>query len=517
MKEPANEWERRLAGQPPVKNGFTSDLERKVRERIRMSTTKRRAPLRAAAALMSIVILLGCGWWFRDDWKDWLRPAAHSDVPAALNKDPLADKEYTLKVLQFNGYENNFEYSVKKPFIIRHPSVKLEMDYAAADLMRDPAKFEDWMEQEQPDILQLPIDLYQKLAADGKLKPLDVLAKQSKFDLGAFHKPVIDYLRLEGGNGELYGLVSDFSTMALYVNEDLFAAHGVPLPEGPLTMEQILQLAARFQGTGVGGLQTTDSTNKYSLVQLIGQSEGLQTIQGTEGNLKATVNTEAWKKVWETVAAGYRDRWITEAKPVNYGGKSEISMKDIAKQDPFVQSQVAMTIRPSFYSSNLEYDEQGSAMKANWSTIPIQLAPSATNQNAFLNMNTVYAINATSSQADAAWEVLRFTASGAWAQNMDPASVLGDRLFANKSLMDEASVKHWQAFYETEVDPEQAAASAKFASGKGASQAVAALYKLGGAEMDKIRQQSVSVEAALDDLQQQLNAQLASLGKEGQP
>ena len=39
MKEPNNNWERRLGGRPPMKNGFTSDLERKVRERIRMKST----------------------------------------------------------------------------------------------------------------------------------------------------------------------------------------------------------------------------------------------------------------------------------------------------------------------------------------------------------------------------------------------------------------------------------------------------------------------------------------------
>ena len=75
MKDPANNnWERRLGGRPPMKNGFTSDLERKVRERIRMKSTAHKSPFRAVVAIMSVVILLGCGWWFRGDLKEMLVP-----------------------------------------------------------------------------------------------------------------------------------------------------------------------------------------------------------------------------------------------------------------------------------------------------------------------------------------------------------------------------------------------------------------------------------------------------------
>ena len=199
---------------------------------------------------MSVVILLGGGWWFRDDLKELLRPAERSDVPAALSKDPLADKEYELKVQQFE-MENMFEYTFKKPFIIRHASVKVNIDTASNELYSDPDKFEAWFDAEQPDVVQVPLNVYAKLAADGRLRSLDTLAKANKADLQALHAPLVDYLRQAGGSGELYGLSYEFASTALYVNEDVFAAHGVPLPAGVLTMDEILQLAARFQGTGV--------------------------------------------------------------------------------------------------------------------------------------------------------------------------------------------------------------------------------------------------------------------------
>ncbi|NBD23785.1 ABC transporter substrate-binding protein [Paenibacillus glycinis] len=515
MKKHANEWEHRLAGKPPVKNGFTSDLERKVRERIRMNTTTRRAPLRAAAAIMSMVILLGAGWWFRDDLKELLRPAERSDVPAALSKDPLADKEYELKVQQFE-MSNTFEYTFKKPFFIRHPSVKLNIDTSPDDLYGDPEKFEAWFDAEQPDVVQVPVNVYAKLAADGKLSSLDTLAKANKADLQALHAPLVDYLRQAGGNGDVYGLSADMTSTALYVNEDVFAAHGVPLPDGDLSMAQILQLAARFQGSGVSGLAAVDRSNKFALVALAGQAGGLQTIAETEGDMKATLNSDAWKKVWTTVVDGYRDGWINQAKPVVYG-KNGTTMAEIGKQDPFALGQVAMVVRSSDYYMNLKSYEQAGVMKSNWSTVPIRLDASATNQDAFLGTRTIYAVNANSSQADAAWALVQFVTGGAWRAGLNPDSFMYIQLLANKSAMDGASGKQWEAFYETAADPAKAAASAVSNASPRFIKANRSLYALGGEEMNAILNKSVPIDTALGDLQAKLNAELAAIGKEARP
>ncbi|WP_219835648.1 ABC transporter substrate-binding protein [Paenibacillus sp. R14(2021)] len=514
MKEPVNDWERRLAGKPPVRNGFTSELERKVRERIYMNTTKRRALFRAAAAIMSMVILIGCGWWFRDDVIALLKPKGQEEVPAALSKDPLANKEYVLKVQQFEQM-NSFEYLYKKPFIIRHPSVKLKMANAAYKLAQDPEKFEAWFDQEQPDIVQLPMNLYTKLAADGKLKPLDALMKASKFDLGALHAPLIDYLRQAGGNGELYGLSPDFDTMVLYINEDVFAAHGIAVPEGEQSMEQILQLAARFQGTGVTGLSATAQANKFSLVELIGQTNGLQTMKSVEGHYEATVNSAAWKKIWDSVAAGYRDGWIKPEKAKNYG-KNGLTMAEMAKQDAFALGQVAMTIAPSYYYTNYEQYAQEEAMKANWAALPIHVDPSATNPGRYLSANTIYALNASSIQSEAAWQLLQFIVGSKLTDSPSTRYQLLKPL-ADRTGMNPATSKHWDAFYATGVDPVKAAENTIFLSDPDVSAANGILYKLGSEEMESILNDSISVSAALESLQSKLETQLLGIEQGKRP
>ena len=98
MKDPANNnSERRLGGRPPMKNGFTSDLERKVRERIGMKSAHK-SPFRVVAAIMSVVILLRYGWWFRGDLEAVIEPREPQDQLTALFNNPYGDKDINLKV-----------------------------------------------------------------------------------------------------------------------------------------------------------------------------------------------------------------------------------------------------------------------------------------------------------------------------------------------------------------------------------------------------------------------------------
>ena len=58
----------------------------------------------------------------------------------------------------------------------------------------------------------LPMDMFIKLAEEGKLKSLRFTHKSSKFDLDALHQPLVNMLRIAGG-GELYGLAPQFDSV----------------------------------------------------------------------------------------------------------------------------------------------------------------------------------------------------------------------------------------------------------------------------------------------------------------
>ncbi|BBH21931.1 hypothetical protein Back11_32760 [Paenibacillus baekrokdamisoli] len=477
-----------------------------------MKSNDHRSPFRTVAAIMSVIILLGCGWWFRGDLKDMLGPKIDSSIPAALRDDPLADKEVTLKIHQF-PQTGSFEYTIRKPFIIRHPSVRITMTNAPNDSNTDASKFISWMEQEKPDLLQLPMNLYVQLAAEGKLKSIDSFIKSSKFDIDSLYAPLVQLLRKAGG-GELYGLSSDFTSTALFINEDLFAKYGVPLPKGNITMDEVLVAAARFQGTGVSGLDSYYSRNPYRIVNFIGQSMGLQSISDSGGTMHATVESGAWKEVWQKVAGGYKEGWLAKPKPIVYS-KGGSTMKDIYKQDLFAQGKIAMKIDDSYYYRMMNSYESEAGMKLSWSTLPLHMDLSATNQTQYLNTGTVYAINTDTVNSEAAWELLRFITGGELVKSSQ-LSMSINPLSSRETDMKSQPSNQWKAFYQTNVDPDQVFAEINlYQKNPSNSEVNSQLEQLGSGIMQSVMDGKITVDAAVHQLQEKLEQVLLMVAKQG--
>jgi multiple sugar transport system substrate-binding protein len=504
-----NDWERELAGRPPVRNGFTSELERKVRERIRMKQEKKKSSFRAVAAALAVAILLGGGWLFREDVKAMLQPERDDALASVLN-DPLADKEITLKV-QLMPY-GDFD-QIKKPFIIRHPSVTLDTlgVYATPETAQQPDKFMAFIEKEKPDVMMLPLNLYLKLSAEGKLKPLDALIKQSGFDLDAMYKPLVDLLR-SGGSGELYGLAPEFDSTTLLVNKQLFEKYDIPIPEEGATLDDILDTAARFRGTGVYGLVSPDREYMSELATFIGQSSGLQMLSMDDNTVKATIESDGWKRVWQRVAEGYKDGTIGMSPPLDWS-KGSILMKDIFKTDLFATGKAAMRIADSNYYSSLLANERETKKPFEWAAVPFKFDPAATNQYEYLNVKYVYAINAETTNADAAWELLKFIAGKEMAAKNDQTSLGVPKLFARTSSIKTVPEEKWKGFFGMEADPARVRGEYNQMDDPRYWAAVGQFRKLAGERMKAVVEGQQSVDQALQELQTELEASFVQLGK----
>ncbi|BBH21933.1 ABC transporter substrate-binding protein [Paenibacillus baekrokdamisoli] len=515
MKEPVKDWERQLASRPPMKNGFTSDLERRVRERIRMKSTQRKSPFRAVAAIMSVVILLGCGWWFRGDLKNLLGQDQPYEAIGALSNDTLGDKEVSLKVqiLQYGNFDR-----IKKPFIIRHPSVSIDTLNITMNEKQTPEEFEKWMDKNQPDVMMLPMNLFVKLSAEGKLKALDTLIAKEKFDLDAIHKPVVDALRLAGG-GELYGLTTEFDSSVLFINKDLFEANHIPVPEDGTSLDEILKIAARFQGTGTVGLTSYERSNKSLLASLIGESSGLQAISQIDGKWKATLQTKGWEKIWSQIAEGYKEGWINNSPPLDFSGKKVIYANEMFKTDLFASGKAAMMLPGSFgtsyYASMAEY-EKSTKKAINWSTVAYRIDSSATNGSKYLNIPFVYAINARTTNPDAAWEFLRFTVGPQVAERDDSAeNFSAKQILSRPSAMKSVPEPKWRAFYKMEIDPQQALTDMNRQSDSAYANAYQQFNEIAGEQMKAVIAEKATVEQALKEAQIQVDTLLQNTNSKG--
>ena len=158
-------------------------------------------------------------------------------------------------------------------------------------------KIEETLDKAKPDVLMLPMDMFIKLAEEGKLKSLDSLIKSSKFDLDALHQPLVNMLRLQAAVSYMDWL-TQFDSSVLFVNKDIFSQHHIPLPEEGMSLNEIFEIAAQFQGTGTVGITSYSRDNPAFLATLLGESSGLQGLSITNGKIQATIQTEGWKSIW---------------------------------------------------------------------------------------------------------------------------------------------------------------------------------------------------------------------------
>lgn len=115
---------------------------------------------------------------------------------------------------------------------------------------------------EPPDVFYLGNERVASFASLGLVEPIDGFidgdaGEGTPLDLAAFFAPTVDAFRYDGravGDGPLYGMPKDFTTVGFYINKDLFAKAGLPLPPPDWTWEDYIAIARRLgQLPGVVG------------------------------------------------------------------------------------------------------------------------------------------------------------------------------------------------------------------------------------------------------------------------
>ncbi|XEC95410.1 extracellular solute-binding protein [Paenibacillus tarimensis] len=449
MTKPADEWEQRLSGQPLRRGGFTPELKNRVRERIRMRASKTKLAVRAAAVMLCAA-LISMGWLYREDMKQLAMGKHQPAYLSAVTENQLADEgEIRLKVQ--GTATSNFMMNYGKAFVIRHPNVQFDVVQAGSSTsFPTKEQFVEWMEREQPDVMSLPLDLFTELAREGKLQPLDASIKKDGFDLEAFHKPVIQLLR-EAGAGELYGLAPEFSSMAVYVNKELFAKYEVPLPQDGMSWEELLETAKRFGGRGdeVAGLASAYSNAPYFLIQMIGEAKGLRTVSADGKTV--TFDTPSWRTVWDEVSQGIKQGWIDYREPLDTNGNTPF--EDVLEEDPFINGKAAMYLGGNYFMARLRYAESNMKADLDWMTVSEPVDPVYSVRGTSFAVPTVFAIRADSPNTKVAWEVLKHLASKEIGQKLARKSGFYSPLTSRLGVLPKADEEQWRGFYQISPDP----------------------------------------------------------------
>lgn len=512
MKDGMKDWESRLVGDPLRTGGFSKETKAKVRERIREKRegAGRRLWFGAAAVMCCSAMLLG--YLFREDMG--LTAARGEEQPAVIRaviEDSLEEfGEVTLIVQDYHPGGSAGMRRYTQTFTVEHPSVEVKViGPTENDQIWDADGYRAFIEREQPDVLRVPFPIYIELAREGMLTPIESLMKEDRFGAEQFYEPVIDLLR-EAGGGELYGLATEYKTNAVYMNPELFEEHGVPLPEGPLTWEELLQTAAGFQGSGVYGLVTQKPNEPLALALEMGRTEGLQ-LTNPDGT-KVSVSGKAWEAIWNRVATGIDQGYVFSREPGDVL-EAPYQMVEAYKRDPFMTGEAAMRVASSGYAADLLYAaSMWKNLTVDWTAIPEPVQAGRRTLSSSLTLNDVYAIPAQSTRREAAWAFLKHIASERMASRTNDdlmISALSAR--ADLNGVSPISDRQLRAFTALEVDPARAVRDAALELDPARSEVKAMYMKIGNPLLQAVMGDRITVPEALAELQGGMEEAVASL------
>lgn len=365
------------------------------------------------------------------------------------------DEKATIKVMYYDERSLFSQYG--SLFLAKYPNIDIQV-VSTQSIKYEPGKdmnkaYEAFIDEQQPDVLMLSSDNYEKLAANGKLYELDSVIGQDKFDIGNILPSVTDYLKAKGG-GKLYGLAPNFYSQALFYNKDLFAKYGVPEPKDQMSWEELFELARRFPTTGdekervYGFMMNAYSDNLYDTATSVGAAKGLNILDPE--NKKMTIDTESWRNVFKLVFDTVKSGAIYRPKPDDNQMRSFSSEEDFLLRDPFVAGKVAMTMNGSYQLDQLKQAKTALKDRAfNWDVVTMPVDPQNPNAGTGLNVSQIFAVNAKSANTRAAWEFVKYINGDEFARVMSKSSMNG--MYTRAAYIKDAEGHHLEAFYKLKM------------------------------------------------------------------
>ncbi|GAA0135266.1 hypothetical protein YSY43_21060 [Paenibacillus sp. YSY-4.3] len=328
----------------------------------------------------------------------------------------LNDNELTLNIGYFS--EQQFENRYSSLLSIEYPKLNYNV-ISTRDFITEKKSVQEWAAENAVDLIYLPPVYLQSLAKNELLQELDPYIQKNSFSLDTFVPSAVELMR-QYGDGELYGLAPTFYSRALVYNSRLFDQYGVPYPKDQMTWEEIIDLAHQFPK----GLALSYPSTAHFLIN-VGQTENLQAY--SEDTNQITLDSSSWANLLELTL-----------EPLRTGN---IAIHD-SNDNLFLTGEYAMGIIT--YEELIQLEQQGSDLE--WKLVTMPTHPSEPDSSHHYVLDGMWAIPASSTESDAAWELIRFFMSDQTAK-WSYRSVYGFSSLTAYTFMGQ-STENIEAFYK---------------------------------------------------------------------
>lgn len=172
--------------------------------------------------------------------------AAASAVITGCNRNRPTAGRVTLDFYNYSNPEWRYYYTENliPAFEKKHPGIKVRFNEAFGDKMYDGKLLTLIAGGVAPDVFHVVQSNFPSYAAKENVLPLDeFIANDPSFSLNDFYPVLADAMRYKE---KLVGLPSDFSTIIMFYNRDLFDRCGVEYPRDDWTWVEYLDKARRI-------------------------------------------------------------------------------------------------------------------------------------------------------------------------------------------------------------------------------------------------------------------------------
>nr|WP_269846586.1 extracellular solute-binding protein [Paenibacillus roseus] len=362
------------------------------------------------------------------------------------------------------------------------------------------AKFQQLIDEKQPDVLFIDAKQYEKFSQDGKLLDLGPLIEQDKYNTETLIPGMLDFLKEKGG-GNLYGLSPSYYSQALYYNKTLFEKHGVDLPVDRMTWEDVLARAARFPTDGspeerIYGFKGGYDSSLFQLGMNIGTTLGLSFVDADGKQLM--IDTPAWQNVFNTALQAQKSNTLY-FQDANMGGNWN-NYEEYLMRDPFISGRMAMMVEGTYMLDQLKQAKDALKDKINyeWDLVTVPVDPSNPDYTTSTGFHQIFAINSTSANSKEAWNFIKYIHGDDYARVKSKSYNSGNLSTRTGYLKDDEG-HNLQAFYE--LKPTE---STLFRSYYNLPQDFYMQFdSLVKQKLEPVTKGDVSLEEALKDLQQE--------------
>ncbi|MBD8500240.1 ABC transporter substrate-binding protein [Paenibacillus arenosi] len=317
----------------------------------------------------------------------------------------------TIKVMYHSSELFMSEYG--NTFNVKFPEIEFEViensefeSFVKPGDDRDK-KLIEFIKSKNIDVAILQQSQYEHLSASGTLYKLDTIIQEEKYPVDDFAPGVMDFLREKGGNA-IYGLSGTISSDALFYNVDLFKQQGVEVPTHKMSVEQVMDLAQRFESKSNNDKDRTYGLHtEYMLpadyVLHLGSMSNLQIVDQKAENV--VMDSEAWRTLFTKYADLMKNKKVNVQDDNNYMGYG---------QGGFPAGKAAMSISYYWMFEEIKYAMQGGydgkkTKPFEWNIVSLPVDPANPDESSRVRIAEIFVISIDSANKRAAWELVKFS------------------------------------------------------------------------------------------------------------